>query len=150
MKRIKTKKKKRKKIKIETIRFIIIVKYRSPISETSPRRKERKRKKKKRKRGKRREEKEDIPGMRRNAFLVKRLELNDHWRDNRARWRSISGFDESAERPISRRSTIKKKRRLARALKIFKIVCQAELQPRHHPLPPPLPLPARISLGLTG
>lgn len=48
--------------------------------------------------------------MRRNAFLVKRLELNDHWRDNRARWRSISGFDESAERPISRRSTIKKKR----------------------------------------
>lgn len=64
---------------------------------------------------------------------------NDRSRDNRERWRSISGFDESAERPISRRSTIKKERRLARALKIFKIVCQAELQPRsgpRNPLPP--------------
>lgn len=39
---------------------------------------------------------------------ARKVGANDHWRDNRARWRSISGFDESAERPISRRSTIKK------------------------------------------
>ena len=68
---------------------------------------------------------------------VGEIGTNDHRRNNRGRWRSISGFDESAERPISRRSTIKKEWRLARALKIFKIVCQAELQPRSGPPLPP-------------
>ncbi|KAG7199687.1 hypothetical protein KM043_014274 [Ampulex compressa] len=68
----------------------------------------------------------------------------DHdFRDNRHRWRSISGFDESAERPISWSSAIKKESRLARALKIFKIVCQAELQlqppPRSFSRSPPPP-----------
>lgn len=109
MKRIKTKKKK-KENQNRNDPFAsssnIVLQYQKRIQGKKKRRK----KEKKRKRGKRTEEKEDIPGMRRNAFLVNRLELNDHWRDNRARWRSISGFDESAERPISRRSTIKKKR----------------------------------------
>lgn len=48
----------------------------------------------------------------------------------------------------------KEARRLARALKIFKIVCQAELQPRHYPPPPPLlPLPRQNlsrANGVTG